>query len=136
VPITKVFLYRESNGNVPLEKWLDEVERRDLRIGMKCRAWLGLLGQDGRDLRRPIADYLRDGIYELRVHFGHTNYRMLYFFTNEPCPSAVVVSHGLIKEDQVPDRDIDLAIARRDQVRKNWEEHTYGAQDGGCSGDA
>jgi hypothetical protein len=32
------------------------------------------------ELRRPEADYLQDGIYELRVGFQHVNYRMLYFF--------------------------------------------------------
>jgi hypothetical protein len=35
----------------------------------------------GHELRRPEADYLRDGIYELRVGLGSVNHRMLYSFT-------------------------------------------------------
>ena len=30
-----------------------------------------------------MADYLRDGIYELRVQFRNTNYRMLCFLRAE-----------------------------------------------------
>lgn len=102
---------------------------------MKCRASLAVLGQSGHELRRPFADYLRDGIYELRIQFGHTNYRMLYFFANEPYPQAVVVSHGLTKHARVPPGDIDLAIFRREQVLRNWEEHTYGSDNEGRSRD-
>jgi hypothetical protein len=112
--------------------WLREVSRVDRRIAKKCRALIAELRERGCEMRRPYADYLRDGIYELRVHFGHVNYRMLYFFVNEPYPSAVVVSHGLVKESKVLPGDIDLAVARREQVRENWEEHTY---DTGCGGD-
>jgi hypothetical protein len=31
-------------------------------------------------LRRPHADYLEDGIYELRWRNGTVQYRILYFF--------------------------------------------------------
>lgn len=34
----------------------------------------------GHELRRPEADFLRDGIYELRVSLQGQQYRMLYFF--------------------------------------------------------
>ena len=39
--------------------------------------WLALFGHE---LRRPKADFLRDGIYELRAREGRANYRVLYFF--------------------------------------------------------
>ena len=46
---------------------------------------------------------------------------MLYFFHDQ----IAVVSHGLTKEDVVPDREIDLAMSRNMQFRQDPERHTY-----------
>ncbi len=46
----------------------------------KCRVRIERLRELGHELRRPEADYLRDGIYELRVKHQGVNYRLLYFF--------------------------------------------------------
>ncbi|HTS78080.1 MAG TPA: type II toxin-antitoxin system RelE/ParE family toxin [Bryobacteraceae bacterium] len=53
----------------------------------------------GHELRRPESDFLRDGIYELRVSLGGVHHRILYFFHGA---TAAVVSHGLEKERVVP----------------------------------
>jgi hypothetical protein len=94
---------------------------------------LAVLAEQGHEMGRPYAALLRDGIYELRVHYGHVNYRMLYFFVDDPYPSAVVVSHGLTKEARVPPGEIEAAIKRRELVRLDWEAHTY---DQRCIGDS
>lgn len=70
----------------------------------------------------PEADYLRDKIYELRTKHGRVNLRMLYFFHGK---QAVVVSHGLTKEDEVPPREIDLAVERKARFEKAPEKHTF-----------
>lgn len=85
---------------------------------------LDLLQQFGHELRRPQADLLRDGIYELRTKVGRVNYRLLYGFVGK---DLVLVSHGMTKEEAVPDRDIDraasrLALYRRDPTRYAAEE--------------
>jgi len=85
------------------------------------------LEERGHEVRRPAADYLRDGIYELRVQHRSVNYRMLYFFHNQ----MAVVSHGLTKENIVPDRDIDLALSRSAQFKHDPERHTYKEQTDG-----
>ncbi len=72
-------------------------------------------------LRRPGADLLRDGIYELRVGLSGINYRMLYFFHGN---QAVVVTHGLKKEKRVPVKEIDLAIKRKTQFELEPKQHT------------
>jgi hypothetical protein len=46
---------------------------------------------------------------------------MLYFFLGR---SAVVVSHGLVKERVVPPREIDLAILRKAMVEHDPIRHT------------
>jgi phage-related protein len=68
----------------------------------------------------PIADLLRDGIYELRVRAGRVNYRILYFFHGR---NIAVVSHGITKEDRVPAKEIDLAIRRRALIQANSHVH-------------
>jgi len=67
-------------------------------------------------LRRPIADYLRDGIYELRIRHSHVNYRILYGFVGN---DVVLVSHGITKERLVPASEIELALPRLARYRSN-----------------
>src|SRR5262245_38367015 len=64
--------------------------------GGRWSSAVGLLAEQGHGLRRPAADYLRDGIYELRAKAGRVQYRMLYFFDGR---QAVVISHGIIKRE-------------------------------------
>lgn len=119
----KITMYRGVDGSVPLLEWLaTRVASRDRRALAKIRARIGMLEADGRDLRRPIADYLRDGIYELRARYGRVNYRLLYFFLNE---TVVVISHGITKQDRVPPGEIDLAIRRKALVESDPERYTY-----------
>ncbi len=55
----------------------------------------------GHELRRPLADFLRDGIHELRVRKGRVNYRILYFFHGRNLP---ILGHALTKEEADPSR--------------------------------
>ena len=120
---TTVVFFRDSDGSVPVKAWLEnEVARTDRRAAAKLRARLNMLRTDGRDLRRPIADYLRDGIYEVRAQFGSVNYRLLYFFFGD---AVAVVSSGLTKEAKMPDREIDLAVRRKALFESDPERHTY-----------
>ena len=119
-----IVFFKDCDASVPVKKWLDdEVARRDLRIAAKCRVRINLLKEQGHALRRPYADYLRDGIYELRIAYGTVNYRILYFFHGDG--KAVVLAHGLTKEDVVPDKDIDLAVQRKSVFESDPERHTY-----------
>jgi phage-related protein len=69
---------------------------------------LNRLREHGRDLRRPYVDYLRDGIYELRIRCRNNRYRLLYFIFNR---STFVILDGLLKnEDKVPPVAINRAI--------------------------
>jgi phage-related protein len=107
MPTVRMVLFREADGTVPLFDWLDELPSK---VVVKCRSRLERLRNLGHELRRPEADLLRDGIYELRVGHQGINYRMLYFFNHNV---AAIVSHGLIKERTVPPVEIDRAIRRR-----------------------
>ncbi len=119
MPRTRVILYREPDGTVPLVEWLAEVPDR---ARDKCRLRLERLAELGHELRRPEADYLRDDIYELRVRLGSVNYRMLYFFHGR---EAVVVSHGLTKQRRVPAKEINTAIERKKAFENDPDQHTF-----------
>jgi phage-related protein len=119
MPEIEVVFFVEADGSAPLLRWLDE---QPAKVQDKCIVRIERLAAKGYELRRPEADLLRDGIYELRVRHGHVNYRMLYFFFHA---GQAVLSHGLTKEDVVPDREIDLAVRRRAAFEQDPERHTY-----------
>ncbi len=119
MPRTKVVFYKEDDGSVPILEWLDSLQPRAVD---KCMVRIERLQQMGHELRRPEADFLRDGIYELRVGLQHVNYRMLYFFHGR---TAAVVSHGLVKEAEVPSKEIEKGIERKRKFEKNPQAHTH-----------
>lgn len=130
VPRTTVLFYQEADERetVPLLDWLDEVPKK---AQAKCQAYLQHLKDFGHELRRPIADYLRNGIYELRPSYQGVRYRMLYFFPKPEKskagapPMLVVVSHGLAKEGAVPEVEIDRAAERKRKFEANPSRHTF-----------
>lgn len=119
MPRTKVVLYREEDGTVPILEWLDSLPPK---VVAKCRVRLERLRELGDELRRPEADLLRDGIHELRIGFRGQNYRMLYFFHGNV---AAVLSHGLVKDRVVPPVEIDRAIERKKRFSKNPKQHAH-----------
>jgi len=119
VPKTRVALYREEDGSCPLVEWFDKLPAK---AQDKCYPRLERLHEMGHELRRPEADFLRDGIYELRVSLGGVHHRILYFFYGA---IAAVVSHGLVKERAVPPKDIDHAVERKKRFEANPAKHTY-----------
>lgn len=116
---TRVVFYKEADGSVPTQEWLNQLSQR---AQAKCRWLIERLQERGPELRRPQADYLRDDIYELRTRIGNVRYRMLYFFHGNV---AAVISHGIVKKmAEVSPREIERAIRRKNQFKQNPEQHT------------
>src|SRR3990170_1835964 len=109
MPKTTIHFFREEDGAVPFLEWLAELKRRQRKAFEKCLYMLDMLRQFGHELRRPQADLLRDGVYELRTRVGRVNYRVLYGFVGK---DLILVSHGITKESSVPDAEINVAVAR------------------------
>ena len=120
MPDTTIHFYRESDGGSPVLAWLTELRRDDRKAYAKCVALIKRLAAFGHELRRPHADYLRDGVYELRAKLGHVNYRMLYFFAGR---DIAVVACGLTKEREIPPSEIERAIGRRRRYEQNPTQH-------------
>ena len=119
MPRTKVVFYREADGTAPVLEWFDGLPGR---AQDKCRVRIQRLAEVGHELRRPEADLLRDGIYELRVGLQHVNYRILYFFHGRV---AAVLAHGLTKKDTVADKAIETALARKRKFEQDPVLHTF-----------
>jgi hypothetical protein len=64
MPKTRVVLFRGEDGSCPFFDWLSKLSPK---VQAKCLSRLERLRESGHELRRPEADYLRDGIYELRA---------------------------------------------------------------------
>jgi phage-related protein len=117
MPRVDVLFFKEGNGTVPMADWLKSLQTK---AQAKCYVKMERLAECGHELRRPEADYLRDGIYELRVKFQKLNLRLLYFFFGG---MIVVISHGLAKEGRVPASEIDRAVERRGKFEDNPDSH-------------
>jgi phage-related protein len=117
---TEVFFFREpEDGSIPLLEWLSEMP---VKVQAKCTERIDRLGELGNELRRPEADFLREGIYELRASYQGIHYRLLYFFTGR---AVVVVSHGLTKEREVPPKEIARALERKKKVEADFKKFTF-----------
>ena len=120
MPPTTIVFFRDDDGSAPFLDWFDRLPERAM---VQCRARLGLLAEQGHELRRPAADYLRDGIYELRAKAGRVQYRMLYFFHGR---QAVVISHGITKHGAaVPPTEIERARRRKQAFEVDPKRHTH-----------
>jgi len=104
-----------------MQDWLDDLEKNEPKVYAKCLARVLELSEQGSQMRRPHADYLRDGIYELRASCGGIHYRILYFYFGK---NAAVLSHGLIKERVIPPKEIERANSRMTLVKNDPNKYT------------
>src|SRR3989338_4728814 len=111
-------MFREGEA-CPAREWFRSLATK---ASAKGGGRLERLAQLGHEMKRPEADYLEEGIYELRWRFQSVNYRMLYFFHGR---DTVVLSHGFAKEDRIPPKEIDLALRRKAAFMRDPDGHTY-----------
>ena len=121
MPAAEVLFYQEQDGTIPVLEWLKELQRKNRPAFEKCLFLLNLLEEFGHELRRPRADLLRDGVYELRTEVRNVQYRLLYGFVDK---NVTVVAHALTKRAKVPDRDTDLAASRLARARQSPQKYT------------
>lgn len=126
MPQSRVVFYQEKRNDVPVLDWLKSLLKQDRKGYANCVARISQLAEQGHELRRPTADYLRDGIYELRAKHRNVQYRILYFFHGQ---NVAILAQALIKEGSpVSNLDIEKAIKRKELFERNPEKYTYGEE--------
>jgi len=118
MPQLEVIFYKEDEA-VLVREWLKPLPNK---VQRKCLTFVAQLERQGHELRRLVADYLRDGIYELRPSYQGVNYRILFFFSGR---GVIVLSHGITKAGAVLDAEIDRAIERKKRFEADPRAHTY-----------
>ncbi len=119
MPKTRVVFYKEE-GSTPVLDWLGSLQPREAVA--KCIVAINLLKERGHELRRPHADFLEDGIYELRARQGKVQFRILYFFEKQ----LAVLAHGFIKPGKkVPPGEIERANGFRERYKTDPAKHTH-----------
>jgi hypothetical protein len=122
MPETTVCYFATADKTVPLLEWMDSLKTKAQN---KCFVKIERLKEMGHELRRPEADILRDGIYELRIKYEGVPHRILYFFHS----GIAILSHGTQKEDVVPNQEIDKALKNKRLYIENPQLHTYQEED-------
>lgn len=101
----KVLYYKSKSGECPVE---DFINSRSVNNQLKIAPIIDYLEEMGVNLPRPYSDYLRDGIYELRVKLSGDETRTLYFFCFE---TYIILTHCFLKKTQkVPESEINKAL--------------------------
>ncbi|MDO8489770.1 MAG: type II toxin-antitoxin system RelE/ParE family toxin [Candidatus Omnitrophota bacterium] len=99
-----IYYFVDERGNSPIKEFIKTLSLDDRA---KVFAYVGELKKQGNNLRRPLADYLGHGIYELRPKAN----RVFYFFFHKD--SAVLVHAIRKKTNKVPQKDLQLCIKRK-----------------------
>ena len=92
--IFQLIVYEKTNGEVPVEEFLDSI---DPKMRAKIYGLMEILQEKGNMLREPYSKHLDDGIYELRCKFGSDITRVLYFFYYD---GKIVMTNGFVKKTQ------------------------------------
>jgi phage-related protein len=116
--IMEIVFYRKESGRSPIEDFIAKLNDQE-RI--EIAAHLDALRQLGLEARRPLVDYLEDGIYELRIRVVKKQIRVLYFFVQR---DKIVVTDGFVKKSKNPyPKEIKKAKRfREDFTRRFYKE--------------
>lgn len=122
MPEFEVRFFQDEDGSVPALDALARLQETNPKVVLKFEARIQDLEENGFRLRRPVADFLRDGIYELRAKVDNVQHRLLYFFAGGK--GMAILSHHVTKTRKVPEKEIDLAIKRKMLVDSDLDRYT------------
>ena len=117
----RVVFYRSAVGKCPIEKF---IESQPVEDAQEIVASIAALRELGHKARRPLSDYLEDGIYELRARRLKKRFRVLYSFAGK---QTILLLTGFVKKTKsVPSRVLKKAKA----FRKDYFERVKGGDNG------
>ena len=117
IMIWHVIYYETIDGSCPISEF---IESRDMRNQAKLLSMISLLEERRPNLPRPYADFLEDGIHEMRIKLSGEQIRILYFFCYH---EFVILTHAFRKTtERVPASEIQKAKAYREDFLRRFSE--------------
>jgi len=106
--------YEKENGEQPAREFLLSLNKK---LRAKMLMIIGVLQDNGNELREPYSKPLSDGIFELRAKVGTDISRVLYFFYVD---QHIVLTNGFVKKTaKTPPQEIEKAKKyRADYLRR------------------
>lgn len=108
--------YETETGVKCVEDFIDNI--KDKKLQAKVLNDISLLNTFGTELRKPHADYLKDGIWELRTKQSSNIARTLYFTVSG---QKIILLHGFVKKTpKTPPAELERAIKNKnDYLRRH-----------------
>ena len=88
----QIEFYEERSGGRTVQTWLDGLPEE---VRGRVLARIDLLADHGPALDHPYTSQIEGKLREIRLRFGKTRYRVLYFFNEE---RVGVLLHGFTKD--------------------------------------
>ena len=107
--LSNIYYFVDERGCNPVRQFIDSLAIKEQQ---KVFAYIMELKNQGHNLRRPIADHLGNGIYELRPRDN----RIFYFFFLKD--NAVLIHAIRKKTNKIPQEDLRLCIKRKSKVEE------------------
>ena len=104
--LKSILFFVDARGNSPVKEFINSLSLKDQA---KIAAYFNELKNQGHNLRRPMADYVGEGVYELRPRDNRIFY---FFFLRE---SAVILHAIKKKTNKIPPNDLDLCLKRKNE---------------------
>ena len=113
-----VIYYETVEEKCPVMEFIDSISCRNQA---KILGLVSFLEEKGPNLPRPYADFLEDGIHELRVKLSGNQIRVLYFFCYK---NFIVLTHAFVKNtDEVPKSEIKKAKKFREDFLQRFSKN-------------
>ena len=104
-----VNFYRRSNGQSPVEEFLDSLTGKQAQKVLWVLELIEELETVPRQYFKKLVD--REELWEVRVQFGNDIFRLLGFFDGG---TLLILTNGFVKKMQkTPPQEIALAIRRK-----------------------
>jgi phage-related protein len=113
-----IHFFEDHRGEQPALKYLNALPKK---FRGKAYKWFDKLEREGNLLPRPYADFLEDGIYELRVRLGSDNHRFFYFFFIE---KEIILTHGCARKD-LSNTEIERAKRYRNEFLTRYKNGEF-----------
>lgn len=111
--LSNIYFFVGENKVAPVKEFIGSLAKKEQA---KICAYINELKKQGNNLRRPMAGYLKKGIYELRSK----NNRIFYFFYLK---NNAVLIHAIKKNTQkISEKDLKICIERKSKIENKIGE--------------